>query len=176
MKRWPYLLISGFVLALDQATKAWVASAIPNGESRPVFSWFAIVHWLNTGGLWGSLQDISPAWRAAIFFVLPLAGLAFIGFLFAKAASRFELVLISAILGGALGNLADRIRLGAVVDFLYFHLPSGKWGWPAFNVADSCLSTGIVLLLAFALFANPQSHGGIQAKGHGEENHAPDTL
>jgi len=166
MKRWPYLLISAAVFILDQATKAWVAASIPAGESRPLLSWFAVVHWLNTGGLWGSLQDLSPVPRVALFFLLPVVGLVFLVYLFVKARSRFELVLLGAILGGALGNLCDRIRLGAVVDFLYFHLPSGRWGWPAFNVADACLSTGILMLLALALFA----------KEDGKENNAPNSV
>ncbi len=159
MRRWPYLAISAAVVILDQATKALVVASVPNGESKPVFSWFAIVHWLNTGGLWGSLQELSPVPRMAIFFVLPLLGLGLLAYLFIKAKGRLELVLISAILGGALGNLADRVRLGAVVDFLYFHLPSGKWGWPAFNVADACLSTGIILLVALGLFSKEDGKG-----------------
>ncbi len=166
MKRWPFLLISAAVLALDQTTKAWVAASIPVGESSPVLSWFAIVHWLNTGGLWGSLQDLSAVPRTAIFFFLPVAGLAVLVYLFLKAKSGAELALISAILGGALGNLCDRIRLGAVVDFLYFHLPSGRWGWPAFNVADACLSTGIALLLAIIFFT----------KDGGKEKNVPNPV
>ncbi len=166
MRRWPYLAISASVVILDQATKALVVSTVPNGGSKPLFSWFAIVHWLNTGGLWGSFQDLSPVPRMAIFFALPILGLGLLAYLFMKAKGPLELVLISAILGGALGNLADRVRLGAVVDFLYFHLPSGKWGWPAFNVADACLSTGIILLVALGLFS----------KEDGKEKNAPNPV
>ncbi len=162
MRRWGFLTVSAFVLALDQATKAWLSAAVAPGASRPVTSWFSLVHWLNTGGLWGSLQGLSPVPRLALFSLLPLAGLGFLAYLFAKARTRFELALLSAILGGALGNLADRFRLGGVVDFLYFHLPSGSWGWPAFNVADACLSTGIVLLLLRTLFAK-EPEGGADA-------------
>jgi signal peptidase II len=139
-------------LVLDQASKFWLASSIPPGNSLPVTSWFALVHWLNTGGLWGSLQNLPAVPRILLFFILPLAGLAFLTWLFVKSRSRIELTVLAAVLGGALGNLLDRVRLGAVVDFLYFHLTDGRWGWPAFNVADACLSTGIVVLLIRALF------------------------
>ena len=155
MKRLSYLLVSASVLAADQLTKAAVASAIPLGGSKQVTSWFALTHWLNPGGLFGMLQQIPRPAAWAVFLLLPLAGLVLLGFLFAKAQTRTERFLLAAILGGAVGNLADRVRLGAVVDFLYFHLPGGP-GWPSFNVADAVLSTGILTLLVLT-FIRPQA-------------------
>lgn len=151
-RRLPWLALSAAILLLDQGSKLALQEALSLGQSRDLTSWFSLVHWLNTGGLWGSLQELGPVPRALLFFVLPAAGLGFLGWLFARSRSRFELAVLAAVLGGALGNLADRFRLGAVVDFLYFHLPDGGWGWPAFNVADACLSTGIVVLLLRTLF------------------------
>jgi len=165
-RRLPYLALTVAVLLLDQATKLWLVSSVSLGSSKTVTSWFSLVHWLNTGGLWGSMQALPTLPRVALFFVLPLAGLAFLTWLFVKSHSRVELVVLAAVLGGALGNLADRARLGAVVDFLYFHLPDGGWGWPAFNVADACLSTGIVVLLLRALLARES----------GEERRASDPV
>jgi signal peptidase II len=164
MRRWPYLLIAIAVLALDQATKAWIIATIPQGQDRPVSTWFTLTHWMNPGSLFGFLSNIPPKAALAVFLVLPTAGIVFLGYLFAKAQRRLELVLLAAILGGAVGNIVDRLRFGAVVDFLYFHLPDGP-GWPSFNVADACLSTGIVALLALTLF-RPSPEG----------DHAPDSL
>lgn len=165
-RRLPFLALSAGVLLLDQATKFWLTSAVPLGTSKVVTGWFSLVHWLNTGGLWGSLQELPTAARVALFLVLPLAGLSFLAWLFVHSRSRLELAVLAAVLGGAVGNLADRVRLGAVVDFLYFHLPGGGWGWPAFNVADACLSTGIVVLLLRALFVREPA----------KERSAPDPV
>ncbi len=164
MKRWPYLLVALGVLVLDQLTKAWIIATIPEGQDRPVTSWFMLTHWMNPGSLFGFLSNLPPKVSLAIFLVLPTAGIIFLGFLFFKAHQRLELTLLAAVIGGALGNVVDRIRFGAVVDFLYFHLPDGP-GWPSFNVADACLSTGIVVLLALTLF-RPSPEG----------DHAPDPL
>jgi signal peptidase II len=164
MKRWPYLLIALAVLILDQATKAWIIGSIPQGQDRPLTPWFTLTHWMNPGSLFGFLSNLPPKVSLAIFLVLPTAGILFLGFLFFKAQRRLELVLLSAVIGGALGNVVDRVRFGAVVDFLYFHVPDGP-GWPSFNVADACLSTGIVALLALTLF-RPSPEG----------DHAPDPL
>ena len=164
MTRWRYLLISLGVLVLDQATKAWIVATIPEGHDRPLTSWFMLTHWRNPGSLFGFLSNIPPKAALAIFLILPLAGMAFLGWLFVKSQRRLELVLLAAILGGAAGNVVDRLRFGAVVDFLYFHLPDGP-GWPSFNVADACLSTGILALLALTLL-RPTPEG----------DHAPDPV
>jgi len=163
MRRWPFLFLSLAVLALDQATKAWIIATIPQGGDRPVTSWFMLTHWMNPGSLFGFLSTIPPKVGLAVFLILPLAGMVFLGVLFAKAQRRVELALLAAILGGAAGNVLDRLRFGAVVDFLYFHIPDG-WGWPSFNVADACLSTGIVVLLFLTLMHSTE--GG----------HAPDPV
>jgi signal peptidase II len=164
MKRWPYLILSLGVLALDQATKAWILVAIPEGQDRPVTPWFMFTHWRNPGSLFGFLSNIPPKAALAIFLVLPLAGMAFLGYLFLKSHRPLERALLAAILGGAAGNVVDRLRFGAVVDFLYFHIPDGP-GWPSFNVADACLSTGIIALLALTLFS-PRADG----------DHAPGSV
>jgi signal peptidase II len=146
-----YLLVGLGVFVLDQVTKAWVLKRIPFGEGWDLTSWFSIIHWRNAGGLFGMMDRLPGAARVTIFLLLPVAGVAFLGFLFAKARKPVELTLLAAILGGALGNLVDRVRFGAVVDFLDLHIPNGP-SWPTFNVADACLSTGIILFLVLTLF------------------------
>jgi len=158
MTRAYYLLIGVGVFALDQASKAWVLATVPFGDAREVTSWFSIIHWHNAGGLFGLMDRLPDAARVAVFLLLPVAGVAFLGFLFLKANRPAELALLSAILGGALGNLVDRVRFGAVVDFLDFHIPGGP-SWPAFNVADSCLSTGIILFLLLTLTKKKEGGG-----------------
>lgn len=151
VKRLWFLVIAAAVLAADQVTKAAVIRSIPLGGGIDVTSWFTLTHWRNPGGLFGMLNRLPETVGLVFFLALPLIGLVFLGILFAKAKRPLDLALLSAILGGALGNLVDRVRFGAVVDFLYFHIPGG-WGWPAFNVADAFLSTGIIALLVLTLF------------------------
>lgn len=164
MRRAVYLLLTAAVFVADQASKLAVCRALPEGAVVESAPWFWLVHWRNTGGVWGIAQGLPPIWRSVIFLALPLIGLAVLGVLFLKSRAPFDRALLAAILGGALGNLVDRIRLGSVVDFLYFKWPGGP-GWPAFNVADAVLSCGLILLLFRALRAPS-----------GEGAHAPDPV
>ena len=164
MRRASYLLLTAAVFAADQATKLAVCRALPEGAVVESATWFWLVHWRNTGGVWGVAQGLPSLWRSILFLALPAVGLAVLGFLFVKSRCSFDRILLAAILGGALGNLADRLRLGSVVDFLYFKWPGGP-GWPAFNLADAVLSCGLCLLLLRALRAPS-----------GEGSHAPDPL
>jgi signal peptidase II len=142
------------ILILDQATKAWLASALPFGGERAVTPWFSLVHWHNPGGIFGMLDRL-PEWgRLTVFLAVPLLGVSLLGYLYSKSPRASDRWLLAAILGGAAGNLLDRIRFGAVVDFLYFHIPEGP-GWPAFNVADATLSTGILVFVAL-MFLRPE--------------------
>lgn len=150
MSKARYLLVALLVLLLDQITKEAILRTIPLGSGRTVTSWFSIIHWQNSGGLFGLMDQLPPAARVAVFILLPVLGVGFLAVLFVKARRPFELVLLAAILGGAAGNLVDRARFGAVVDFLDFHVPGGP-AWPTFNVADAFLSTGIFLFLFMTL-------------------------
>jgi signal peptidase II len=164
MRKLRFLLIGAAVLVADQVTKALVMRAIPLGGEVVVTRWFTITHWRNPGGLFGLMNQLPRPLALGVFIAVPLVGIAFLALLFARSRRGLELCLLSAILGGALGNLADRLRFGAVVDFLYVHIPNGP-GWPAFNVADACLSTGILALLALTLFTP-----------HAEDGRAPDPV
>lgn len=134
------------VFAADQATKALLAASLPFGGERPFGRWFTLVHWHNRGGLFGLMNDLPESGRIALFLLVPLLGVALLGSFYWKSHRPLERWVLAAVLGGAAGNLVDRVRFGAVVDFLYVHLPSGP-GWPAFNLADAVLSTGIALFV-----------------------------
>jgi len=157
-----YMLFALLVFVMDQATKLLVINSLELGGERKMAPVFTLVHWQNRGGLWGFLGSAPEGVTFWVFLILPLAGLALLSYFFIATKDRWEKFLISLILGGALGNILDRMVHGAVTDFLYFHLPDGP-GWPAFNVADACISTALTLLMARVLFA-------------GEKKHAPDPV
>ncbi|SDB58422.1 signal peptidase II [Desulfonatronum thiosulfatophilum] len=136
------------VLVLDQITKLWVAATLPLWSSKPVIpGFFNLVHVMNKGAAFGFLHDLDVAWRPYFFMAVTALAVVLILHLL-RTVPREDKVLFTAlglILGGALGNLVDRIRLGEVIDFLDFYI--GQYHWPAFNVADVAISIGSVLLL-----------------------------
>jgi signal peptidase II len=130
-------IVVGIVLALDQATKALVRDAIVHGEQRDVLGPLSLVNVHNRGVAFGFLGD-----GGALVLVLTLAALALLAAYFARHAERPLLWLPTGlVLGGALGNLVDRIHQGYVTDFINFP------HWPAFNVADICITAGVVALV-----------------------------
>jgi signal peptidase II len=153
-RRLPWLLlISAAVVATDRLTKIWVTNHIRIGQVIPVVPHFlGISHWLNDGAAFSLFADsASPntvRW-ALIAFTL-LAGLAVLGAL-VRLGNRINLttVALALILGGAMGNVHDRIAYGSVVDFIEVHIFS--YHWPDFNVADSSIVVGACLLLLDSL-------------------------
>jgi signal peptidase II len=130
-------LVVVFVLLVDQATKALVRSSIAPGEQRDVLGPLSFVDVHNKGVAFGFLGD-----GGALVLVVTFAALALLLVYFARHAERPLLWLPTGlVLGGALGNLIDRIHQGYVTDFI--HVPH----WPAFNVADICISGGVVALV-----------------------------
>lgn len=141
--RW-LTLAAGTTLA-DQGIKRWTAASLPQGASEPVTPFFNLVHVLNEGAAFSLLAG-AGGWQRYFFTALALvvsAGLVFL--LLRGVKSRREAVGYSLVLGGALGNVVDRMVRGAVVDYLDFYL--GDWHWPAFNLADSAIVLGILLLV-----------------------------
>jgi signal peptidase II len=131
------LATAGLVVAVDQATKQLAISGIERGEHVAVFPGLEITNARNTGVAFGALEGGGLV--VAILIGLSLALL--LGY-FAFHRERPWLWLpVGLLLGGALGNLADRARIGAVIDFI------DPVAWPAFNVADSCIVIGVVALL-----------------------------
>jgi signal peptidase II len=126
-----------------------VVECLPYGRSHDVFPWLSIVHWQNTGGLFGFMsQDASGR---LVFLVIPLAviaGLAY--YLVAYRLSLWTRLSLTFVLSGAVGNMYDRISLGYVIDFILVHYKNFQY--PAFNVADSAITFGIGLWLFTQFF------------------------
>jgi signal peptidase II len=151
MTRW--LALAALVIALDQASKAWIMAIFRLGESLAVTAFFDLVFVFNPGAAFSFLRD-AGGWQRWFFLVLALAVAAWIVVMLRRHAAEKSLAFaLSLVLGGAIGNVIDRIRLGAVVDFLDFHV--GGYHWPAFNVADSAISVGVALLLWQQLRGKP---------------------
>lgn len=145
---WRWLPLTVGVIALDQATKAWMVQHFRLFESVHVLPVLDITLMFNTGAAFSFLSDAS-GWQKWLFIGLALAvGAAILGWLRRLRARSQGLLCCSLtlILGGALGNVIDRLRIGHVVDFISVH-----WGrtyyFPAFNVADSAITIGAILLL-----------------------------
>lgn len=151
MPRQAYWLgLSGLIIILDQLTKFWVVSALRPGQIIELTPFFNLVFVFNPGAAFSFLSD-AGGWQRWFFVVLALAVSGWLTLLIRQHASERLLPLAAAmILGGALGNVIDRVRLGAVMDFLDVH--AAGWHWPAFNVADSAISVGVVLLVVQQLF------------------------
>ena len=150
------LILAVLVLLLDQISK-WVIIELVMSPPRiiPVTGFFNLVLTKNCGVSFGFLNQAKLCESAIMPWVLSLLAAAVVGGLFywlRRQPDRPLALAIGLIAGGALGNVADRLRLGAVVDFLDFHL-SGSWHWPAFNLADSAITLGVLLLLIDGLFA-----------------------
>lgn len=149
-RRYRIIILSGLaVLLLDQLTKIWIQRSIPVWEKgfTVIPGFFDIVHILNRGAAFGFLNRHDIDWQRPFFIVISVLAL---GLIAALARSKeddgpFFAYGLGLILGGAVGNLIDRVRLGVVVDFLDFYI--GAWHWPAFNVADMGICLGAAGLL-----------------------------
>jgi signal peptidase II len=140
----PYLLVSLAVLALDQWTKWLVELHVPLSSVEPVFPGLNITHVRNTGVAFGMFaSDGGAPWPLAALVIAALAAVGFY-FLFAPRDHRLLLTSLGLILGGALGNLIDRVHSGAVTDFVDVY--AGTYHWYFFNVADAAISVGIALM------------------------------
>jgi signal peptidase II len=149
-------LVGGIIVILDQAVK-WIAlHALPPGAPVIVIEgFFSLTLVMNPGLAFGMLGTVPPGWRwvVALLSVAAVGVLATIATRLLPEGGRVAAVAIGMIFGGAAGNLIDRARFGAVVDFLDFYWRG--WHWPAFNVADSAISVGVALLALRMLTASP---------------------
>ena len=145
MKLQVSLILALVVLVLDIATKRWVESLLLHGQQIPLTGFFNLVLTYNAGAAFSFLSDAS-GWQRWFFSAIAASASGLIIYLLRKhAADKLFCIALSLILGGALGNLWDRITLGHVVDFLDFHV--SNYHWPAFNVADSAIFLGAMLLI-----------------------------
>jgi len=143
MLKW--LALSAVVIALDLYTKHLVLQAFAFGEHLYITSFFDLVRYHNEGAAFSFLAG-AGGWQRIFFSAIAIVASVVIVYLLRKhKAEKLFCFALALVLGGALGNLYDRLTLGYVVDFLLFHYQG--WHWPAFNVADSAISCGVVLLL-----------------------------
>jgi signal peptidase II len=145
------LIAAVVVLALDQLSKAWIVSHLPAaGDGFRVTGFFNIVRVPNTGVSFGLFNNGATI-NSLAFSLLAAAIIGALLVWLWRARSLFLGVAVGLVVGGAIGNVVDRLRLGAVVDFLDFHL--GSQSWPAFNIADSAICVGVALMLIDGLLA-----------------------
>ena len=142
---WIFYVLTIVVIICDQLTKYVVRETIPLYETFIEVGVFSIVHGQNTGSAFGLFAGFTN-----YLIVASLIGLALILYFFVKQASAnlFVRIAVGLIVGGAVGNLIDRVKDGFVVDFI-----SVGW-WPAFNVADSAISIGMTVMVLFMIFGN----------------------
>jgi signal peptidase II len=149
-----HFLIAILVIVLDRMSKWLVAGSINLHDSVPVFpGFFRLTHVQNSGAAFGLFAESSSEWKVAILILFSILALAVVSALLWKNSHSMTTtgVGLALILGGAVGNLWDRLLTGHVVDFFDFYL--GSYHWPAFNVADSAIVIGALLLVAEILFA-----------------------
>jgi len=154
------LSTSALVVFLDQLSKWWVMNSFALFESRPVIDgFFNLVFVTNSGAAFGLLAGPQVWWRQLFFVsaaVLAL-GILVVAYRHYRCQGAIWVVAIALVAGGAVGNLVDRLRFGAVIDFLDFYIQTHHW--PAFNVADSAITVGIGLFFLASLRA--ESHGDV---------------
>ncbi|MFP4159351.1 MAG: signal peptidase II [Desulfobacterales bacterium] len=141
------------VIAADQALKLLVLRVIPLYESIEIIpGFFSIVHYRNPGGAFGMFASNSGVLLSAAFLAVTLGALGLIIYLYLRTPRENRLLLagLALLFGGAAGNLIDRLRLGNVVDFIDVY--AGDYHWPAFNLADSAITIGVVIFAGCVLF------------------------
>jgi signal peptidase II len=148
MRRLPYFGVMAGLVGLDQLTKWLIVRSLDLHDYRPlVEGCLSLSHVRNYGAAFGILADADLPYQAVLFSGLSLAALIAIAFYAFRlpAGARLPQVALSLILGGAVGNLIDRVRLGYVVDFVHVYWKHHQW--PDFNAADSAITVGVTLLI-----------------------------
>lgn len=141
----PWLGIATIIVLIDQITKVTITRLFSYGEALQVTSFFNLVLAYNKGAAFSFLASQS-GWQRYFFTAIAIAAVVFILYLLKRhAGQRLFCWALALILGGAIGNLIDRVLYGHVIDFLDFH--AGGWHWPAFNVADMAIVGGAGLFI-----------------------------
>jgi signal peptidase II len=152
--------LSAIVFAVDRLTKSLIEAHVsPFDVHRVIPGFFDIVHSQNRGVVFGLMNDTDSVWRTVVLIVFAGAALILVAGMLWRSArlDRWTAIGLSLVLGGAAGNLFDRILWGRVTDFLEFYI--GDLHWPTFNVADSCIVIGSCLLLLELLRPKRQPAG-----------------
>jgi signal peptidase II len=161
MRKYSYL-IAVLVVGLDRYTKWLIARKLTMHDSITVIpGFFRIIHTENPGAAFGLFADSPSPWKVALLILFSLIALVVVSLLLWKNGHRLTATTIglSLILGGAVGNLWDRIASRHVVDFLLFYIK--HYQWPAFNVADSAIVVGACLLVFEILFTKPSTQQSV---------------
>jgi len=144
-KLYPWLLLAALIVLADQLTKFAIESAFDYGDVRPVTGFFNLVLTYNKGAAFSLLAN-AGGWQDEFLTFVGIGASLFIVFLLARhGTQKLFATALALILGGAIGNVIDRVAYGHVIDFLDFH--AGGWHWPAFNLADSAIVCGAALLV-----------------------------
>jgi signal peptidase II len=153
---WRWYAIALLVLVLDQVSKYWISAVLVTGESMVFTSFFRFTLLHNPGAAFSFLADMG-GWQRWFFTVIAIVVSAVLVVWIARVAATKarESLALALILGGALGNVYDRLLHGAVVDFIVVHYR--EYHWPAFNVADAAICVGAVLILIDMAFAKEPS-------------------
>jgi signal peptidase II len=143
--------VSSLLVVADQATKALVLGSMTLHESIPIIPSVSLTYTRNPGAAFSLLADADPTFRKWFFLLVSAVALTLVT-MFLRRVERgdwWTLSALSLILGGAAGNLLDRLRHGEVIDFIDLYV--GRYHWPVFNLADSGITIGMVMLLGQAL-------------------------
>lgn len=153
------MVITGLLVTIDQLAKFYVHTQFRLGESIPVVSgFFNLTYVRNFGAAFGFLANSHPSFREIFFLSMPPVALIIILVILRGVSDRDtkQILALSSIFGGAIGNYIDRLRFRYVIDFLDFHI-GGKWSWPAFNIADSAIVGGVAMLLILMFLEKPST-------------------
>lgn len=156
-----FLTVSTVVL--DQASKVQIMHTMRLHESIPIVpEFFSLTYIRNPGAAFGLLASSGQAFRLVFFGLTSVFALGLLGMIFVRLRQDDWVgqLSIAAILGGAIGNLLDRVRFGEVIDFLDFYI--NGYHWPAFNVADAAISVGVFFLILHFALDNKEEQGVLQ--------------
>ncbi len=153
---WPWFVLAVVVVLLDQYSKGLASTELAYGRPVEIFSWFNLTLQHNTGAAFSFLSD-AGGWQRWFFTVVAVViSLGLVAWLILAERGQWLLALsLGLILGGAIGNLWDRVALGYVVDFISVHY--GGWYFPAFNIADSAITVGAGCMLLDSFMATRQA-------------------
>lgn len=147
------VVVTGLVVLADQITKALIFAYLPYHQSIAVVpGFFDITHIHNPGGAFGLMANMSETMRTVVFLLASSLAVGLIFYFYIKTPPSYAFLAVgfALIFGGAIGNLIDRVRLGIVIDFIDVYI--GEYHWPAFNIADSAITVGIIIFGYHLLF------------------------
>ena len=148
---WLGFMVIVLTAAADQISKFFAAEYLTEGQPWAVINFFNLVKVWNTGVSFSMFNNYGKA-GAIVLSVFALGVVAFLGYWMLKETNKLKITALACIIGGALGNVADRVRFGAVLDFLDFHYKNMHW--PAFNLADSFICIGVFILICLEFMNN----------------------